>query len=380
MNQDSVFIGMDLGTHKTAVASSTGLRDVVQSAVGWPRDHHARMLLGRDVVFGNELIENRLALDVVRPFEKGVLKFNDSQACGLRSDDVQKRRRAARLLVEHAVALMRPTPGQPIYGVIGAPSRASLVNKRVILEAAEGTFDAVMIVPEPFTIAYSMNRLNDTLIVDIGAGTIDLCPIYGAYPAEEDQITIPLGGDFIDDELSKRFGEAFPQAQFSRNMIREIKEKYGFVHNVNDSATVMLPVHGKPTRFDITVPLKEACRTIVEPIVEALRELVARIDPEFQQRMLQNIVLGGGGSQLRGLDRLIEEGLAEFGGARVHRVGDAVYAGAVGALKLAMGLPADRWRRLLNVRPAGENASPLSAPTSPGLPSEEQDDSALQMA
>jgi rod shape-determining protein MreB len=347
---------MDLGTFKTSVAASTGLRDELQSAVGWPKDHYARTLLGRDVVFGKELIEHRLALNVVRPFEKGVLKYNDISKAGVRPEDVKKHLEAARLLVDHAVALMRPTEGLPIYGVIGAPSRASVANKRVILEAAQDTFDAVMIVPEPFAIAYSMNRLNDTLVVDIGAGTIDLCPIFGNFPAEEEQVTIAMGGDFIDESFLQRIRLAHPEAQFSRNMIREIKEKYGFVHDVNEKAIVTLPVNGKPTQFDVTVPLKEACRTIVVPIVKALREMVGRIDPEFQQRMLQNIVLGGGGSQLRGLDRMIEAAMSEYGGAKVRRVNDAVYAGAVGALKLAMGLPAESWKRLQTVRQPGEAA------------------------
>jgi rod shape-determining protein MreB len=350
MDKDMVHIGMDLGTFKTSVASSLGLRDVLHSAVGWPKDHFARTLLGRDVVFGKDLVEHRLALNIVRPFEKGVFKYNDIKDCGLRPEDVKKHQEAAHLLVEHAVALTRPPKGVPVFGVIGAPSRATVANKQVILEAARGTFDAVMIVPEPFTIAYSMNRLSDTLVVDIGAGTIDLCPIYGTFPSEEEQVTIPLGGDFIDDNFFNSMRATYPDAQLSRNMAREIKEKYGFVHDVNERAIVMLPVSGKPKQFDVTAPLKEACRTIIEPIVKGLRDLIGRFDPEFQQRMLQNIVLGGGGSQLRGLDRVIEEGMTEYGGAKVRRVGDAVYAGAVGALKLAMGLPPDSWKQLQDVK------------------------------
>jgi rod shape-determining protein MreB and related proteins len=67
-----VYIGLDLRTFKTSVASSSGLREVLHSAVGWSNDHFARTFKGRDVVFGKDLVQHRLALHVVRPFEKGV--------------------------------------------------------------------------------------------------------------------------------------------------------------------------------------------------------------------------------------------------------------------------------------------------------------------
>jgi actin-like ATPase involved in cell morphogenesis len=136
-------------------------------------------------------------------------------------------------------------------------------------------------------------------------------------------------------------------------MAREIKEKYGFVHDVNEKAIVSLPIRGKPHDFDVTAPLKTACRVIVDPIIQGLSELIARFDPEFQQRMLQNIILGGGGSQVKGLDVVIEAGMKEYGGAKVKRVGDAVFAGAVGALKLAMGMPRDCWTQLAPHSPSG---------------------------
>jgi rod shape-determining protein MreB len=62
--------------------------------------------------------------------------------------------------------------------------------------------------------------------------------------------------------------------------------------------------------------------------------------------MLHNIVLGGGGSQIKGLDRVLEDGLKDYGGGKVKRANDPVYAGAVGALKLAMGTPQDCWAEL----------------------------------
>lgn len=343
MDKGITYIGMDLGTFKTSVASSTGVRDVIYSAVGWPKDHIARAMLGRDLVFGKDIVDHRLALDIIRPFEKGVLKYNDHGAAGVSPDKVERHKQAARLLVQHAVSLTRPPAGGPIYGVIGAPSRATILNKQVILDAAASAFDAALIVSEPFTIAFGMNRLSDTLVVDIGAGTTDLCPIYGTFPREDEQVTVPIGGDVIDEHFFALLRKKHPEIQLSLNMAREIKEKYGFVHDVNEKAVVMLPVDGKPRQVDVTEPLKAACRVLVPPILQGLRELIARFDPEFQGRMLNNIILGGGGSQLRGLDRVIEDSLKEYGGAKVKKAGDAVFAGAAGALKLAMSMPAECW-------------------------------------
>jgi rod shape-determining protein MreB len=340
-----LFVGMDLGTFKTSVASSTGYRDALPTAVGWPKDHIARTVLGRDVVFGADLVEHRLALDVIRPFEKGILKFVDAAASGLNEKQIEKHALATRLVIEYAVHQVYPddAKGRPIYGVIGVPSRASVKNKQFVMDAASAVFDAVAVVSEPFTIAYGMNRLTDALVIDIGAGTIDICPIYGVYPSDDEQVTIPIGGDAVDEEFEKRLKAKYPRVQASRNMLREIKEKYGFVNLMNDQALVNLPVDGKPTPHDVTEPLKTACSSLVGPIVEAVRKLVSKFDPEFQQRLRNNIILGGGGSQLKGLDRVIETALSEYGGAKVTRVSDATYAGAVGALKLAMGMPAQGW-------------------------------------
>ena len=71
MDKEIVHIGMDLGTFKTSIASSTGAREVVSSAVGRPKDQIARTLLGRDVVFGKDLVDHRLALDTTVPSREG---------------------------------------------------------------------------------------------------------------------------------------------------------------------------------------------------------------------------------------------------------------------------------------------------------------------
>src|SRR5262245_24487080 len=106
MDRETFFVGMDLGSFKTSVAASNGRRETIQTTWGWPKDHVARAMLGCDVVFGEQVLQRRLALDVVRPFAKGALKYlNDSQAA-VAPDEVQRRQQAARLLVEHVISLL----------------------------------------------------------------------------------------------------------------------------------------------------------------------------------------------------------------------------------------------------------------------------------
>jgi rod shape-determining protein MreB len=342
-----LYVGMDLGCYKTSIAATNGTREVVYSIVGWPKDPVSRKMLGKDVVFGNEAFQHRLALDTVRPFEKGALKYVESDAAGIPKEKLEKYKQAARELVKHVVSLTRPPKGTLVYGVIGAPARASILNQQALLDACREVFEAVMIVSEPFAVAYGMNMLEDALVVDIGAGTTDLCRMHGAIPSEEDQITLSVAGDSIDEVAYTLIRKAHPEAQFTINMVREAKERYSFVHDINDKAIVIWPdKHGKPTAYDVTQELKEACRSIVPPIVQGLRQLVSTFDAEFQRRMLQNVILAGGGSQLRGLDRLIEEDLKQYGGGRVTRVQEPVFAGANGALKLATDMPEEYWREV----------------------------------
>ncbi len=342
-----LYIGMDLGCYKTSIAATNGTREVVYSIVGWPKDPVSRKMLGKDIVFGNEAYQHRLALDTVRPFEKGALKYADDKEAGVTKDKLAKYKEAAKELVKFVVSTARPPKGTLVFGVIGSPARASILNKQALIDACKGTLESVMIVSEPFAVAYGMNALEDTLVVDIGAGTTDLCRMHGAIPTEDDQVTIGKAGDFIDEYAYKLIREHQPNAQFTINMVREAKERFSFVHDVNDKAVVTWPdQNGKPTQFDITKELKEACKTIVPDIVQGLRKLVSTFDAEFQRRMLQNVILAGGGSQLRGLDRLIEEDLQQYGGGRVTKVHEPVYAGANGALKLAADMPEDYWKEV----------------------------------
>ena len=335
-----LYLGIDLGTSRTSVSASNGVRDTVASYVGYPKDVISQKLLKKDVLFGDEAIKNRLSLNFFRPLEHGVLKGSDE---GMEDDNL----RAARDLIREIIRRAKPRKDELIYGVIGAPAQASINNKDAIIQAAKETVDSVMLCSEPFSVAYGLDMLDDVLVIDIGAGTTDLCRMHGTMPEESDQITITYAGDWIDHRLSELLAEHHPEAQFTVQMVKGIKERYGSVSPNAEPAIVKLPVNGKPTDFDITDLIREACNGIVEPIVEGLGKLISTFDPEFQDRLKERVLLAGGGSQIRGLDTSIEQSMKELLGAgKVIRIEEPVYGGANGALKIAHDMPAEYWEKL----------------------------------
>ncbi len=340
------YVGIDLGSYQTAAAASNGRRSLQPTCVGWSRDHVARSMLGADVVYGNDAVNNRLAVDFCRPFAHGALKYLDESHSGLTPDASERSRKAARLIVEHVIASTRPAPEARIVAVVGSPSRASLSAQGEVLSAVSDACQLSMVVPEPFAVAYGMDRLAGTLVIDIGAGTVDLCAMHGSLPSDEDQATLPLGGDAIDAAFIERLTQRRPGVELSLAQARSIKERLGFVRDEDQPAVAEVYVEGKPEQLDVTEPLREACRIVVEPIVEAASDLIGRYDPEFRSTLLGNVILAGGGSQLRGLDRLIESALQPYGNPTVTRVADSAYAGCEGALKLALDMPAEMWDQL----------------------------------
>jgi len=342
-----LYLGIDLGTSRTSVAASNGVRETVWSYVGYPKDVVARKALKKDVLFGKEAVEKRLSLDLFRPFEKGIIKYSTDENQAIPKEQIERHMKAAKDLVRHAISLCKPRKDELIYGVIGAPARASIKNKEQIIEASSEFLDAVMICSEPFAVAYGLELLEDTLVIDIGAGTVDLCRMHGTMPAEEDQITLTTAGDWLDQQLFALFKRKAPNADFTIHQVKEIKEKYSFVSDAAEPVRVEFLVNGKPTVFDVTEEIREGCRKMIPPIVQALHKLIATFDPDFQAKLRNNVLLGGGGSQIVGLGRVLEETMKQMlGGGRVTHVEEPMYAGANGALKMAHDMPEEYWKRL----------------------------------
>lgn len=340
-----LYVGIDLGTSRSAVAASNGVRLDIPSFVAYPRDVVAMKALKKDKLFGEEALKHRLSCDFFRPMEKGDVKYSDRDK-NLNSGGQERVRQAAIDLLHHVVSMARPRGDELVYGVVGAPAQATIHNKRLLIEAARGVFDSVMVCSEPFAVAYGLDFFEDTLVVDIGAGTTDLCRMHGSLPEDEDQITISAAGDSIDQKLFDLMKVKCEGASFTLNMVKEIKQKFGFVGRIGEPVIVTLPVNGRPTKFDITNEVREACRSIISPIVNAIGNLIGSFDPEFQDRLRNNVLIAGGGSQIIGLAEEVELALSELGGGRVKKVDEPVFAGCNGALKLAHDMPAEFWQQL----------------------------------
>ena len=335
-DRDALYIGIDLGTSRTSVSASNGARHSALSCVGYCRDVVSEKRLGRRVLVGNKALQNRLALEIVRPLKKGVIDESEPRALP-----------AVRELLRHVIGLCKPRHKQSICGVIGAPARASLESQQVILQAVEPLLESVMVVSEPFAVAYGLNVLSEALIIDIGAGTIDLCRMHGTLPEESDQITLMTGGNAVDERLEQEILKRYPKVQLTRNMVRKLKEKFGFVSDPHQKCEATLTEMGRPKRVDITDPLRTACQSILPDIVEAISQLIATFDPEFQAQLRRSVILAGGGSRLGGLALLLERELKAFGGGNVVAVEEPLYAGSNGGLKLAMEMPARYWKALV---------------------------------
>ena len=70
-----LYIGLDLGTSQSAIATSNGVRVNTASVVGWPKDLISFKLHQKPILFGDECLRNRMSLDLFYPLERGCNLF-----------------------------------------------------------------------------------------------------------------------------------------------------------------------------------------------------------------------------------------------------------------------------------------------------------------
>jgi rod shape-determining protein MreB and related proteins len=336
---ETLCVGIDLGTSRSSISASNGERHVIDSYVGWPLDMVARKLIQKPILVGREALDSRSMLDLRRPMERGLIK-----------DGSKKDEEAVQEILRHLITQIglkqKNKTRSKVRAVVGVPAEAFRNSKQRLRSAMDGVADSVMLVSEPFAVAYGLEALLHALIIDIGAGTADFCVMQGRYPTEEDQRTLPNAGDFIDEQLLKLVREHHPETQTSIHMIREWKEQWSFVGEAKQPVVVSVPVKGKATELDITAEIRAACESILAPVCETMLDLLTRVEPEYQAKVRNNVILAGGTSLIAGLSQAIEKSLAELGGGHATVVKDPVFAGSDGGLAIARDASSSDWEKL----------------------------------
>ena len=115
------------------------------------------------------------------------------------------------------------------------------VNKTALKNAISEHASKLMVVSEPFSVAYGLGALDNTMILDIGAGTVDFCIMHGTVPMEEDQRSLLMAGDYVDEQLLKLLNEKHPVLHW-----RELEQELalvGFVDRVRGDDKAWLVKH-----------------------------------------------------------------------------------------------------------------------------------------
>ncbi len=328
---ERLYIGIDLGTFQSTISSSNGINESVQTVVGKPKDPIARNFLKRDTLFGADALKNKLACNLYHPLSAGVAQDDENNLA------------AAKSFVTHLVEMVDPEEYDEVFGVICSPSHISFVDKSNLVSILRGQVNAIMVVSEPFAVAFGLDEIGGSIVVDIGAGTTDIARIYGTFPSDEDQVTIAEAGDWIDNRLMELIGKKFTGAQLTKDMVRQWKEAGSYVGGAEQEQMVELSVEGKKQVVDVGDLVQIACEELIPHIVRAVKGIVAGADPEYQEILRNNIILSGGGSLITGIADRVADELADIGDVRVWSADDPMIRVADGALKLSMIMPDDQY-------------------------------------
>ena len=197
--------------------------------------------------------------------------------------------------------------------VIAVPSEITEVEWRAVEEAAKhaGARD-VTLIEEPMAAAIGVGlpvaEPSGNLIVDIGGGTCEvaLISLAGIVQAK----SVRVGGDTMDECIIQYMRRVY-NLLIGERMAENIKVSIGSAYPLAEEMTMEVRgrdlVAGLPKTLLVTSEeIREALKDPVTSIVDAVRNLLAEAKPELLSDLVdRGIVLSGGSSLLRGLDRLI---------------------------------------------------------------------------
>ena len=354
-DRKTILLGLDLGTNKCClIAGSPESNDIatakiVPSVVGYVKPGIINGIIpgNADVIFGEEALKNRLHVNLVQPLADGVVASVD----------------ATRDLMRHMRRIIDSAGNSEIRAVIGVPANAPQDARDNVRRAVSGVFDRVLLVPEPFLAALGVrddarvgqsnyvDPVNNSLFIDIGAGTTDLCLVQGYFPTAEDQISFPFAGDAIDQLMLESINQIYPESGLSHLKIREVKEQHAYVGASRKPIDVKVIIGGKSRTLELGDVIGNACNQLLDWVYEGCKRLISRAASDSIEQLLQNIIITGGGSQIRGIDTELQKRLSADGyeNPKVRLAGqDYQRYVALGGIKAARAAREHQWQYVLD--------------------------------
>ncbi len=198
--------------------------------------------------------------------------------------------------------------------LICVPTRISEVEIRAIMEASrEAGARRTYLIEEPkaAAIGAGLNILSavGSMVVNIGGGVSDIAVLSMGGIVVSDSIQI--GGDKFDEAIRSYMRRRY-NILIGEPTAADIKMSIGDVYEHKRPA--YMRVTGRSLSDgalrDVLISSKEMIEALYEPItaiLDSICSVIERTPPELVGDILQNgMTLVGGGSLLRGLDRLIE--------------------------------------------------------------------------
>ena len=198
--------------------------------------------------------------------------------------------------------------------MVAVPSGITEVEKRAVEEAAkEAGAGQVFQIEEPMAAAIGVglpvSEPAGSMIVDIGGGTcevaiISLAGIVHSFSARR------AGGDAMDECIMKYMQRVY-NLLIGERTAEMIKIEIGSAYPTGEEKTFEVRgrdiVAGLPKTLTITSEeIRDALKEPVSQIVDAVRSTLDKCEPELAADLVdRGLVLSGGSSQLRGLDKLL---------------------------------------------------------------------------
>ena len=199
--------------------------------------------------------------------------------------------------------------------VIGIPSGVTEVEKRAVEDAAKNAgAREVYLVEEPMAAAIGVRMpVQDavgSMIVDIGGGTTDIAVISlgGIVVARN----LRVAGDKFNDDIIRFARDEF-KLLIGERTAEDIKIAIGSAHELPGPLEAPMRgrdlVTGLPKEIIVDdADVRRAMRHSINVLVNSIKSTIEETPPELvADIMYRGIILVGGGSLLRGLDRLIHE-------------------------------------------------------------------------